>query len=181
MVSTICNLKDDGGHTYKYRTTCSEDRPRHLNFGRLDEDHRHPKRKRFRNRPYQMLGFQLSLVIAVLIINTVCTVVASIFSWNNPNGNIHQGTCSSVKSLNLWLHMAINIMSTAVLGASNYCMQIIVSPTRVDVDRAHRSGRWFDIGVPSWRNLRMIPWCRRCFWVLLGLSSMPLHLLYVHL
>jgi hypothetical protein len=116
-----------------HRTTCSEDRPRHLNFGRLDKNHRHPKRKRFRNRPYQMLGFQLSLVIAILIINTVCTVVASTFSWSNPSRDLL--SCSSVKSLNLWLHMAINIMSTAVLGASNYCMQIIVSP---HVDRTHR-------------------------------------------
>jgi uncharacterized protein DUF6536 len=169
---------------------CSENKPElfgsrnHLQqwIPKVDLEYRRYRRiARFKTQPYQMLGFQVVLVTVILAINAFCASMARKYSWDGQNGTISQGSCSSIRNLDSLAHLAINIMSTILLGASTYCMQIIVSPTRVDVDRAHQARRWFDIGVPSWRNLGMIPHYRRCFWLLLGLSSMPLHLLYVHL
>ncbi|KAH7392189.1 hypothetical protein DE146DRAFT_661877 [Phaeosphaeria sp. MPI-PUGE-AT-0046c] len=57
-------------------------------------------------------------------------------------------------------------------------MQCMTAPTRGEVDRAHAARRWLDIGVPSFRNLRRIGRDRLVLWLLLGLSSLPLHLLY---
>lgn len=56
-------------------------------------------------------------------------------------------------------------------------MQLLVSPTRREVNKAHNKGRWLDIGVPSIRNLRSISPIRVVIWVVLGLSSLPLHFL----
>lgn len=141
---------------------------------------RYSRTRRFKAQPYQMLGFQVGVVTVILVINVTCaTMAARDSSWGGQSGTIHQGSCSSIRNVDTSCHLAINIMSTILLGASNYCMQIIVSPTRREVDHAHQSGRWFDIGVPSWRNLKRIPRHRRRVWLLLGLSSMPLHLLYV--
>lgn len=80
--------------------------------------------------------------------------------------------------MSLWLHLAINVLSTVLLGASNYCMQCLSSPTRGDVDKAHSKGVWLDIGVPSVRNLRRISGRRFALWCLLAVSSIPLHFLY---
>ena len=93
-------------------------------------------------------------------------------------GTILDGSCEKTKNLSLWLHLAINALSTILLGASNYCMQCLSSPTRQEVDKAHSQGIWLDIGVPGIRNLRRISRRRLVLWMLLTLSSIPLHLLY---
>ena len=57
-------------------------------------------------------------------------------------------------------------------------MQCLSSPTRDEVDRAHKKNIRLDIGVPGMRNLRQISWNRIVLWWLLALSGIPLHLLY---
>ncbi|KAE8383704.1 hypothetical protein BDV26DRAFT_299275 [Aspergillus bertholletiae] len=71
-------------------------------------------------------------------------------------GTLYEGNCAKVQRMSTGLHFAINILSTSLLGASNYCMQCLSAPTRKDIDRAHRKHRWLDIGVPSIRNLRQV-------------------------
>ena len=93
-------------------------------------------------------------------------------------GTIQLGSCQKTKNVSLWLHLLINILSTALLSASNYCMQCLSSPTREEVDKAHARHIWLDIGVPSVRNLRRISWKRIILWWLLAITSLPLHLLY---
>ena len=91
---------------------------------------------------------------------------------------IQEGSCSKTTDLSLWLHLAINILSTILLGASNYCMQCLSSPNREEVDRAHSRHIWLDIGVPSVRNLRRVSWSKILLWWLFAFSGIPLHLLY---
>ena len=79
----------------------------------------------------------------------------------------------------MWLHLAINVLSTILLSASNYCIQCLSSPTRQEVNKAHANAEWLDIGVPSIRDLRYIGWRRIITWWLLGLNSVPLHLMLV--
>lgn len=79
----------------------------------------------------------------------------------------------------MWPDLAINILSSLLLGASNNCAQLLSSPTRHDIDKAHAKGKWLDIGVPSVRNLGHISGWRVLLWALLFLSSIPLHLVYV--
>ncbi|GAB7354941.1 hypothetical protein MBLNU459_g5560t1 [Dothideomycetes sp. NU459] len=93
-------------------------------------------------------------------------------------GTVLVGSCDATAKWSRWLHMAINILSTLLLGASNYCMQRLSAPTRSDLDRAHARGVWLDIGVPSLRNQRWLGSYRSGLWLLLGLSSLPLHLMY---
>ena len=57
-------------------------------------------------------------------------------------------------------------------------MQCLVAPSRKEVDIAHSKGIGLDIGVPSVRNLRHISRCRVFLWLALGLSTLPLHLLW---
>lgn len=52
------------------------------------------------------------------------------------------------------------------------------APTRDEVDRAHNQNFWLDIGIPSVRNLRRLDQKKALLWILLVVSSLPLHLLY---
>jgi hypothetical protein len=93
---------------------------------------------------------------------------------------LFEGSCEETRKLNLGVHLLINVLSTILLSSSNYCMQCLSAATRKDIDAAHAEGVWLDIGVPSFRNLRRIRKKRAALWWLLGLSSLPLHLLFVN-
>ncbi|KAK1079829.1 hypothetical protein LTR33_006062 [Friedmanniomyces endolithicus] len=93
-------------------------------------------------------------------------------------GEIFRGDCRAAEYLNTGLHLIINILSTLLLVASNFCAHILSAPTRAEVDKAHENQRWLDIGVPSVKNLRHIAPGRTIAWVLLLVSSGLLHLTY---
>ena len=128
------------------------------------------------------MGLALCTVTAgtVLMINLVFTVwaVSKHGLREGGIGIIQEGSCRETARLGLWFHLIINVLSTLLLGASNYCMQCLASPTREEVDTAHGQGVWLDIGVPSVRNLTRITRDRIVLWWILAISGIPLHLFY---
>lgn len=142
-------------------------------------------RDRKKARPLDFHGWRVGVTVCastaatVLIVNIGLTIWASAKNGlSNGLATIQEGSCQKTKDLSLWLHLAINVLSTILLAASNYCMQCLSSPTREDIDRAHSRHIWLDIGVPSVRNLRSIARNRIVLWWLLAFSGIPLHLLY---
>lgn len=95
----------------------------------------------------------------------------------NGIGTLDYGDAEPMKKLGLTYHVLINILSTALLTASNYCMQILSASSREELEAAHARNTWLDIGIISFRNLAYIDRRRMIFWCILGLSSFPLHLL----
>ena len=117
--------------------------------------------------------------VLVLLTNIVWTIWAvTTHQLQNGGVTILDGSCEQTRLTALWLHLAVNILGTMILGASNYCMQCLVSPTRGEIDRAHSKRKWLDIGIPSVRNVLGIRKARCVLWVVLALSGIPLHLLY---
>lgn len=115
----------------------------------------------------------------VLLINLGVLIWAvSRFPIQAGIASIYRGSCATAKSISIWTHLLINILSTLLLAASNAGMQVVVAPTRAEIDRAHARRRWVDVGVHTVRNLMYIARSRLALWALLGLSSVPLHLLY---
>ncbi|KAE9390053.1 hypothetical protein BT96DRAFT_738538, partial [Gymnopus androsaceus JB14] len=92
-------------------------------------------------------------------------------------GVVYQGDCNTVDHLDIGIHLVINILSTLLLGASNYIMQSLSAPTRTEIDQAHKRGSWLDIGVQSMRNLVYTSRWKRWLWISLAVFSIPLHLL----
>ncbi|EXJ85156.1 hypothetical protein A1O3_05831 [Capronia epimyces CBS 606.96] len=122
--------------------------------------------------------FAASFAGISFLINLVVLVWLSTHRSSSGLVELFNGSCSKVENMDLWVHLAINALSTLLLGGSNYCMQCLCAPTRKDVDAAHAQGKWLDIGVPSIRNLRRVPVYKSVMWLMLGLSSVPLHLMY---
>ena len=117
--------------------------------------------------------------IMVILINLCFTIWAvATFGVDGGFGTLQRGNCDRTRKLNFWIHLGINILSTLLLGCSNYSMQCLSSPTRKEIDKAHARHAWLDVGIPSFRNLRRLSKCRVALWWLLAISSIPLHLLY---
>lgn len=133
-------------------------------------------------------GWRVGVVSGVAITSTVLLLNICITAWavgrhggadENGQVTLFEGDCELSRRYNIAAHLLINILSTGILGASNYAMQCLSAPTRPEIDAAHARRKWMDIGVPSLRNLGRINRKRLLLWLLLALSSLPLHLLYV--
>lgn len=117
--------------------------------------------------------------VTILLINVVLMVYMNVaFQKMDGFPVIYRGKCAAVERQNSIWHLALNVLSTGLLSASNYAMQLLSSPTRPNIDRAHARGHWLDIGIPSIRNLLFLSWKRRTLWLVLCISSIPLHLVY---
>jgi hypothetical protein len=90
---------------------------------------------------------------------------------------LFEGDCHTAEQLNIVAHLLINAMSTILLSASNYGMQCPSAPTRKEFDIAHAKKHWLDVGVLSVPNIKSINPKRAILWGILGLRSLPLHLL----
>ena len=130
-------------------------------------------------------GYHFGVIWCAAASGSVCLTNALLTLWGSKTfdvigglGIIQQGSCSQTKNLATWLHLAINVLSTLLLGASNYTMQCLSSPTRKEIDKAHSRRQWLDVGIPSARNVARISWSRRFLWWTLALTSIPLHLMW---
>ncbi|KAL5000903.1 hypothetical protein BDV10DRAFT_182788 [Aspergillus recurvatus] len=121
----------------------------------------------------------------VLCINILLTITAAILAYAQhdaasfASAAIYEGSCTVSKHWTNGLHFLINVLSTVMLAASNYCMQCLASPSRAEVDDAHRRRGWLSIGVPNITNLILFgQGTRRLLGLLLLLTSLPIHLIY---
>ncbi|KAG0635396.1 hypothetical protein HOY80DRAFT_1093547 [Tuber brumale] len=69
-------------------------------------------------------------------------------------------------------------LRTLLLPWGNYTQQCLAPPTRGEMDAAHARRRWMNIGVPRIRNLFRIKPERALLWIAIGVTGIPLHLLY---
>jgi len=113
--------------------------------------------------------FLINLVFAIVVMMT-CSVEDAV-------GTIYKGDCTVVSRWDTGLHLVINALGTLLLGASNFTMQCLSSPTRSEVDAVHQWRKSLTIGIPNAGNLRHMHWWKGALWILLGLSSLPLHML----
>jgi hypothetical protein len=127
------------------------------------------------------LGVLLSSAMAgfVLLMNCLAAIaIHSRYGTHDGVSTAFEGDCNIANRLSLGLHIVINVLSSVLLSASNYTMQVLNAPTRSECDKAHARGDWLDIGIPSLHNIARITWPRKVLWLLLGVSSVPIHLFY---
>jgi hypothetical protein len=132
-------------------------------------------------RPWRQSAYYFSVAtLTIFLVNLSFTIWASTRDESQVQdgvGILTEQSCSGVKSINTVLHVLINVISATILAGSNYCMQCLIAPTRPQIDAAHKNGKWLDIGGSSLRNFFSISWRNRVVWLLLCISSLPLHLL----
>jgi hypothetical protein len=124
------------------------------------------------------------LILQAVTASTFAAVALALMGWFTTRyatvgdvGTFMTGNCSTVSRWNSFWHTVLNLASTLFLGAGNYCMQVLVAPSRAEVDKAHRKGRSLDIGIHSFGNIWRISSKRRAIWLVLGAVSTLMHLL----
>ncbi|KAJ7255991.1 hypothetical protein C8J57DRAFT_1235892 [Mycena rebaudengoi] len=121
----------------------------------------------------RILKRQLAVSVLVLAANLAGTI------WVNTTyppdrhgiGTFLYGDCTRISRISTAIHVVLNVLSGLLLGAGSYCMQLLVSPTRHEVDIAHARGAALDIGVPSVTNLPHIDCKRLVGWLALAVTA----------
>lgn len=164
MEATLLETNDDDGRPFVERNeetefpndtmaeTADNESPPDHGGDRPD----HQRRRRLQGWRFGVAS-SAALATLVLVINFVLVVWASLsHSLHDGIGRLYVGDCDTVDTWSLWLHLLVNVLSSTLLGASNYTMQCLASPTRSECDTAHVRGEWLDIGVGGVHNLS---WC----------------------
>lgn len=120
------------------------------------------------------------VMTSIIFVLNLATAIATFSRSDVQDGTsvALEASCQVVNHWSLAIHFLINLFSSLLLGASNYTMQVLNAPTRSECDAAHARLDWYDIGVPSFRNLTRVPRLRMLLWAVLLVSSVPIHLLY---
>ncbi|KAF2870526.1 hypothetical protein BDV95DRAFT_595268 [Massariosphaeria phaeospora] len=116
--------------------------------------------KSWRTKRRTTLGASCAVAALTFILNITATVYLYRHSAHDPgatepiNPRLFVGSCSKAQQLNRGVHIVINTLSTLLLSSSNMFMQLLLAPTRAEVDTMHQKQRWVDVGIPNLRNLR---------------------------
>ncbi|KAK2027464.1 hypothetical protein LX32DRAFT_694763 [Colletotrichum zoysiae] len=96
---------------------------------RVHENASNSRRVRW-SRRNRTLVLQLGIVGAILVVNLgPLSSPPRLFESQDGVGLLYDGDCETVKRLDRGLHLLINL-STGILSASNFCMQLQAAPTR---------------------------------------------------
>ncbi|KAF9701530.1 hypothetical protein EKO04_000903 [Ascochyta lentis] len=140
-----------------------------------------------RTRQSRFHGWRMGVLSGCCMSTLVlgCNIALVVVGANRYGGYDNSGIADlmygdelTISRWNTALHIFINILSSILLAGSNYTMQVLSSPTRQEIDRAHGRGDWLEVGILSLRNLRRISRNRALLCLVLATSSIPLHLFY---
>jgi hypothetical protein len=144
----------------------------------LVERIRHPVHERWPNRSRRIIFVCLIATALVMLANCILLIVSIARATSSLGAKIlYKGTYSDAATRSTIGHLFINVASTVLLAVSYAAMQFLLAPTRANVDRAHARGRWLSIGAQGLRNFPFVERWRQALWLLLFISSIPLHLL----
>ena len=103
-----------------------------------------------------MGGVLLSAALAGIILLGLVVLVALAATRNMislDHETMFEGDCKRVRSVDQGIHAAVMVCAFVLVAGANYISQVLVSPTREEVDAAHSKADWLDIGIPSMRNM----------------------------
>ena len=97
------------------------------------------------------------LGFVILVAAIICFVLAATSSrMLGGESTIREGRCETIQNIDRGIHVVVNVGSGILVVGATYIFQVLSSPTRTEVDAAHDKLQWFDIGIPSLRNLLKI-------------------------
>lgn len=120
-----------------------------------------------------VISINIFLAFAILAFNIA---VPAWVDAKNEKHKLYSGDCNTVDRIAVYAHAVINVFGTALFAASNHAMQILASPSRDDIDSSHGHRQTFSIGTHSLKNLKSVNKFRAVLWIILAVSSIPLHM-----
>ena len=134
-------------------------------------------------RVKRMQGWRLGTLVSCFAVATCLVLELALLIYsirtNRPRGGLgmlYDGSCAKVKKLSILVLLPLNIIGTVLISTSNYVMQAVAAPTRLEVNQSHVRGGFRNIGMPtSYDMVNGRPYKSTLWWIL-ALTTMPIHL-----
>jgi len=141
--------------------------------------------KLFDKRKHEFTGWRRGgLINTTVLIVVTALLIGFLISAIVHGGGLQRSfvflttDCDAAERIDIGFHLLINAFSTAILASSNFFMQVLNAPSRAEVDKAHARRSFLHIGVASWRNAFGTFGWKTAAWLVLALSSVPIHLVF---
>jgi len=128
--------------------------------------------------------WRLVVIINITFVGLVLLVHIAFLIWIYTNlqirhgvAEISSGTCPHTSRVAAYAHFATNAFAVLLFAVGTHASQILLSPTRSEVENAHARDRWLHIGVGGLRNMKWIHKRRLIKAVVLLAASILLSLL----
>lgn len=124
------------------------------------------------------IALLLCCLLAELIMLIVAVCMDSFSSKTLADGVLYRGSCARVKQWTSGLSILLNIIATLMIASSNYIMQCLSAPSETELRHAHKNGRSLQLGISSPFNIVYMSLPKTLLWWVMGLTSIPVHLLF---
>ncbi|KAI2623775.1 hypothetical protein GGS21DRAFT_541348 [Xylaria nigripes] len=125
------------------------------------------------------VAYNILLAFLILVVDIVYLVMGATRTKGfSAQLAIYSGNCSTATRIKIGTSAAINVFGIVLLAGANYIFQVLISPTRDEISKAHDRKRWLDIGVPSLRNVAFISRPRAILGVIVLIIAIAMHVIY---
>ena len=107
--------------------------------------------------------WRLVVIINTIFVGLVLLVYIVFLVWiytslqvRHGVAEVFSGTCSQSSRAAAYAHFATNALAVLLFAVGTHASQILLSPTRAEVENAHARDRWLHIGVGGLRNMKWI-------------------------
>ena len=100
-----------------------------------------------------ILVFMILLMALLGLSVALSSTLSPTSSRDSGDSVVFAGACRQADQIGWGLSAAVNVFAVIIVAGANYVCQVLGSPTRRELDKAHAWGRWMDLGIPSVRNL----------------------------
>lgn len=127
-----------------------------------------------RKHPTWRIIIIVNIIFASLLLVTYLAFL--IWMYNNLHlrhglAKVFSGACSQASRTGAYAHFATCAFAVLLFAAGSHGVQILLSPTRDEVENARSRDRWVHIGIGGLRNMKWISKRRLCRAILLAATS----------
>lgn len=125
--------------------------------------------------------WRLVVISNTIFVGLVLLVYVTFLIWIYTNlqvrhgvAEISSGTCPQISKKAAYAHFVASAFAILLFAVGTHASQILLSPTRAEVENAHARDRWLHIGVGGLRNMKWIHKRRLIKALLLVMASLLL-------
>lgn len=125
--------------------------------------------------------WRIIVLVNIIIVGLLLMTYLAFLIWIYDNihvrhglATVFDGACSQASKTGAYAHFTTCAFAVLLFTAGSHGVQLLLSPTRDEVENAHSRNRWLHIGVGGLRNMRWISKRRLIKAILLATTSLSL-------
>jgi hypothetical protein len=113
--------------------------------------------------PRRRPTWRIVVIVNTIFVCLVLVVYIAFLTWiytnlqfRNGVAEVFSGTCPQASRVATYAHCVTSAFAVLLFAVGTQSFQLLLSPTRAEVENAHARDRWLHIGVGGLRNMKWI-------------------------